>query len=95
MNRLSNGLVMCALLMGIQQAASADECMDAWRKSSAAKSCGSASSAGQTIEKSGQQCKVETYCSTSVSTNSYPNNGTYSMEDIVRLENINGRLRIK
>lgn len=98
MNTLIKLLATSVFMLGVQQVAVAETCEEAWRQSSASKSCGTNTNilGKQEITDVGNgQCKVNTYCSTNLSTNSYGNVLVNTRENIKRMENQNGTLVVK
>ena len=95
MNRLMCVMVFPILMLGVQQMAVADECMDAWYLSSAEKSCRVVDSEIRKNEKTGkEQCYVNARCSLGPSKYSYPTSGYYEPSDVPKLENINGEFSV-
>lgn len=95
MNRLMCVMVFPILMLGVQQMAVADECMDAWSKSSAEKSCRIVNAEITKNEKTGkEQCYVNARCSRYIGENSYPTSGYYEPSDVPKLENINGEFSV-
>ena len=95
MSRLMCVMMFLLLMLGGQQIAAADKCMDAWYKSSASKSCRVVSSEITKNEKTGkEQCYVNARCSLGASKYSYPTSGYYEPSDVPKLENINGEFSV-
>ncbi len=95
MSRLMCVMMFLLLMLGGQQIAAADKCMDAWYKSSASKSCRVVSSEITKNEKTGkEQCYVNARCSRYIGENSYPTSGYYEPSNVPKLENIEGELKV-
>ena len=95
MNRLMCVMVFPILMLGVQQMAVADECMDAWYLSSAEKSCRVVDSEIRKNEKTGkEQCYVNARCTLHVGKYSNPTSGYYEPSDVPKLENIKGELSV-
>lgn len=98
MNTLIKVLATSVFVLGVQQVAVAETCVEAWKQSSASKSCGSGHSPGnreEVTDLGNGQCRVITYCSTNASKNSLGNSVTHTLQDTKRLENQSGNLRFK
>ena len=95
MSRLMCVMMFLLLMLGGQQIAAADKCMDAWYKSSASKSCRVVSSEITKNEKTGkEQCYVNARCTLHVGKYSNPTSGYYEPSDVPKLENIKGELSV-
>ena len=95
MNRLMCVMVFPILMLGVQQMAVADECMDAWYLSSAEKSCRVVDAEITKNEKTGkEQCYVNARCTLHVGKYSNPTSGYYEPSDVPKLENIKGELSV-